>query len=325
MFAIPDYKKAADFKAILKTEICESLEYVADVCEDILDSELKDEIQSFIRSLKAYNYNSGYLGYLLQLIADAIEASDLPLIKQYFKNILQIPILNHNKIIIANVDTMPLYSLYAKLEREAGEDSMVKPIDTGLRDKFRVKIEKALCLIASIDPALHKEITEVVDEFIVMEAAEETARFHSFTDVKKLCSLFLSSATLERSVYFVAECIIHEAAHLLLFLQMRQDPMLLNDDANIYKSPLKKELRPMFWVYHAGFVTFRVVDFFVKLEAKLPEENEVKNMLRSNLDSFLDCYKVIKEHGKLTELGQATIDDCYARLQELQVLEEVMA
>lgn len=110
----------------------------------------------------------------------------------------------------------------------------------------------------------------------------------------------------------VLMALIHEASHQHMFLFHLDDPVLKNDAAAVFASPLRAEPRPMEGVFHALWVSARMT---VAADAvlKSPHRPTWASALRSHqvaaLQSFRDCEKTVAEHADLTALGAKLFQD----------------
>jgi len=119
--------------------------------------------------------------------------------------------------------------------------------------------------------------------------------------------------------------LIHESAHSILFALARSGPLVLNDLQDRYFSPLRQDNRPMDGIYHAAFVSAREAFVLSRcLENKslicsgLIDEEIVADLTRikeQSFTSFYECLKVIREHAKLTPLGQDILEECEISLK----------
>lgn len=119
----------------------------------------------------------------------------------------------------------------------------------------------------------------------------------------------LSLIGLSPLVYYL-EQIIHETAHLHLDQLMEFDSIILNNPSEKFKSPIRKDLRPMRGVFHATFVLARLVDLFRTLNI-YPEKNESIKIKRLNTiyPALGNGIQTINEYAKLTEIGKVLVKE----------------
>ncbi|MFW2542789.1 aKG-HExxH-type peptide beta-hydroxylase [Primorskyibacter sp. 2E107] len=106
--------------------------------------------------------------------------------------------------------------------------------------------------------------------------------------------------------------LVHEAAHLRLFLYHLADPVLLNDSEARYCSPLRREPRPMEGIFHAAWVSARMVAAAqaVRASAQAPDWSEALLPLESGArQAFGDCLPVLQSDAQFTPFGQTLFHD----------------
>lgn len=102
--------------------------------------------------------------------------------------------------------------------------------------------------------------------------------------------------------------LVHESSHQQMFLFHLNDPVVLNDADAAYVSPLRAEPRPMEGIFHAMWVSARMVlaADTVMASANRPEWAEDLAEHRSRaLAALRDCASTVAAHAELTELGAA--------------------
>jgi hypothetical protein len=177
-------------------------------------------------------------------------------------------------------------------------------------DFIQSSIRQAIDKMAKVDPEIHAEFRELVSDVMT---------FHSPTmnAATSLCALGIIRVSQLRegqnwTRYF--ENLVHEAAHHHLNYLWFADPIVLNEDAGTYSSPLRREKRPLSGIYHAMFVLARTMRAVRALEAH-PDFDPATETIASAYNNagnsasfakkFEDCWSVLKEHARLTELGAA--------------------
>jgi hypothetical protein len=114
------------------------------------------------------------------------------------------------------------------------------------------------------------------------------------------------------------EHIVHEAAHLHLFALWTTDPILEpSSEPGRYRSPLRKDLRPMSGLVHAAFVLARTIRSLRKLSRVDRYAEDIANMATSynNAENsasfdqkFVEAFEIMKANAKLTAFGQKLME-----------------
>ncbi len=105
--------------------------------------------------------------------------------------------------------------------------------------------------------------------------------------------------------YFV-EHFTHETSHYHLHSLMGFDPLVLNSPDKRYPAPIRRDLRPIYGIYHAGFVLSRMVRVLSRLDQKYP--NVFNTDLEKTKKQLASGITTIKAHAELTEKGKMVAD-----------------
>lgn len=107
----------------------------------------------------------------------------------------------------------------------------------------------------------------------------------------------------------ILEHIVHEAAHIHLNSILATDPLVLNDISELHTSSVRKDPRPLIGIYHAMFVSCRVLMAFNACRGYL------NNMYMSTQyeivqEQFNKAFAICESHAKLTKLGKEILENC---------------
>jgi hypothetical protein len=184
--------------------------------------------------------------------------------------------------------------------RLAGDDVRLQPLREWSQD-VTGRLKAALAMIRKFWPAAYKEMPLVVKKLIVYRGHAVIG----FTDFRYHGSVFFKYEWLMKRKHLeeVAEDLIHEAAHVRLNSIMGATALFRNDDREIYPSPLRRDLRSMYGVFHQMFVLRRVVEWYHRLDRRSAIENRAN--IGENSDGFEQAYQVVKNHADLTPAGRA--------------------
>jgi len=179
-------------------------------------------------------------------------------------------------------------------------------------EKCRGLVNAAFALMDAGDPEQAAEIRALLRD-IVMAAGTEDPKALTFDGASSfmLWGGIIINANRRDGELAMAQMLAHESTHNLLFGLSADGPLVENPDEELYSSPLRMDARPMDGIYHATFVTarmHRVVWQLLEsgvLSASLQEK--ARRELADNRRLFDQGIKVVREHGKLTPLGEAII------------------
>jgi HEXXH motif-containing protein len=219
----------------------------------------------------------------------------------------------------------PAVTSLADPGQDAAARRIVRFIDTDPTIKFEVfapsreaverthaAIDAAFALMDAGDPAQAAEIRALLRE-IVMAAGTEDPKALTFDGASSfmLWGAIIINANRRGDELEMAQKLTHESSHNLLFGLSADESMVENSDEELYSSPLRTDARPMDGIYHATFVTarmHRVVRHLLEsgvLSASLQEK--ARTELAGNRRLFEQGIAVVREHGRLTPLGEAII------------------
>lgn len=104
--------------------------------------------------------------------------------------------------------------------------------------------------------------------------------------------------------YFV-DHFTHETSHHHLHAIMGFDPLVLNSPSDKFIAPIRKDLRPMYGIYHATFVLSRISRLLRRLNKS--ENNIHSDHLKKVRSQFVRGLNTVQEHGELTSLGSRVL------------------
>lgn len=111
----------------------------------------------------------------------------------------------------------------------------------------------------------------------------------------------------------VLQTLAHESSHMHLFGVALDSPLVLNDEEERYKSPLRFDPRPMDGIYHAVYVSARMHYALTRLltsgvlSPAQVEEARAANLI--HVKSFREGLATIEAEGKLSELGDRLLSE----------------
>lgn len=199
---------------------------------------------------------------------------------------------------------------YARLMGcEPGGDFVILPPPADKAERFERMLGPAMKLMRDAAPALADEFDVLVDQLVMVSGEERNGyQFDGGSCYMLWGALFLNIG-IERSPVALIEVLAHESAHMLLYGFAAEEPLVLNDDDERYRSPLRIDERPMDGIYHATYVSARMHWMMSRLidsgrlEAAARDEAEAAR--RADARNFAAGDEVVRQHGRLTGTGDA--------------------
>lgn len=181
---------------------------------------------------------------------------------------------------------------------------------------FIDRYKHAMSLLEQATPELAGEIHSIVHEVVgVAGGPSDQGEFHGGSHYQLWGALFLN-AGLHTNRIEMAEVLAHESAHSLLFGFCTHEPLTLNEDSQLFESPLRAEPRPMDGIYHATYVSARMhwaMNQLLESELLSDEERGLAYAARDrDRDNFEAGYQVVNAHGVLTDLGRNLMSNARA-------------
>lgn len=162
-------------------------------------------------------------------------------------------------------------------------------------------------------PELAAEIQALVTQLILVWIPDSDDRlvFDGGSSPMLWGGLFINAAR-RRTPLELLEVLVHESAHLLLYGFTQHEPLVLNDEAERYPSPLRVDPRPMEGIFHATWVSARMAHAMEVLSraADLSQatRQQAQAAMQSDRSNFAAGHAVIRAHAKLTPTGRRLID-----------------
>jgi HEXXH motif-containing protein len=169
-------------------------------------------------------------------------------------------------------------------------------------------IEHCLAVLDECDPQTALELRAVVSEILVI-----TSNYINAGTSFRTFGLILVQEAGEKPWTTYLEELVHEAAHLYLYLLWTEDSIILGDDEATHPSPLRSEARPMSAVFHAMFVLARTVrclrivgrnERYSEDISSMPTRYNYANNPDSFESKFDSAYDTVANNALLTPFGE---------------------
>jgi len=207
-------------------------------------------------------------------------------------------------------EKLALYRAFVDVDPEFGL-ALAEP-DAETLDRIAPATRAACRLLEEGAPELWSEISATTAEIILASTTHgaEKAQFHGASSVYVWGALFMN-APFHTARFDVAETIVHESSHGLLFGLSLDEHLVENDDEERYRSPLRDDPRPMDGILHATYVIARMhYGLSTLLQSGLLTGEEIeagKGRLKDLMAQFRDGRDVIDQHGHLSPTGARVI------------------
>ena len=186
------------------------------------------------------------------------------------------------------------------------------PISELQAEEFALLLEQGVALAKEGIPEMHDELRAIVHEVLLARAPMGDKMEFDGASHYQFWGLLMLNPKHHRTPLAVVEVLAHEASHSLLFGMTIEEPLVLNPDDELYKSPLRQDPRPMDGIYHATYVSARMAWAMEAMAASgcLGAEEKAKalEMAATDRRNYEQGLSVIDEHGRLSDTGKTILD-----------------
>ena len=188
------------------------------------------------------------------------------------------------------------------------------PDDTaakGLGD-FRQAYERLKLAV----PDLGGEFDALVREVVLVAGAPELGYDFAGGSCYMLWGALFINAQYHDNDIAMMEAIAHESGHSLLFGFTIDEPLVLNDERELFVSPLRDDPRPMDGIYHATFVSARMhwaMSRLLDSGSLSVRESELAAIYRTaESRAFWNGHQTVSAAARMSATGQALMQSATA-------------
>lgn len=208
------------------------------------------------------------------------------------------------------------------MSSDAGLEIGFIPPSEQVAAQFELRLRRGLNLLGATLPELAGEIEAIIREIVIAGSDPTKAmQFDGGSHYRLWGSLFLNGQ-FHHDDLAVVEVLAHESAHSLLFGFCTHEPLVENEDDELFASPLRPDKRPMDGIYHATFVSARMHWAMSRLakmdQLDAAQRAQAEAAAASDLSNFWSGYGVVAEHGRLTPLGDSLLQNARAYIDSVQ-------
>ena len=299
----------------MRSRLADSLGHVFEQTRDAF-SLPSAQLEVFLSQLRNHPISPLAFSYYCDLVI-AIEQDDLTEARQLIQDLILLPPHSGGPEVVDLGD--PQTDLHGEryarfLNADLDVNFEIFPPSDSASQSCRQQIRDAFALMDVADPELATEIRALLREIVLAAGTENpTAMTFDGASAFMLWGGIIINANRRDGALGMAQMLAHESAHNLLFGICTDEPLLLNPPEERYPSPLRIDLRPLEGIYHATFVSarmFRVVKNLLAHGQLMPEvAAKARKDLADNARYFSQGFATVRQHGKLTELGEIILSN----------------
>ena len=309
----PDAARGRRVDAAVRTRLAESLENLASIVAGALRPG-PGQLLSLAQAVRAHPVLPGvmvlYADLVPLLLAGEPERSGQIL------DLLDLPVWQSFPVprVVTLDDRLLGPGMADRYASQWQDDPLIRPgfvaVPAQGLEQAQIDVAAARQMLNAAAPALDAEIDALMSEIVVVDtnSADGNLVFHGASSFFVWGALALNLAEHGTRVKLI-EGIVHEAAHGLLHGLTLGNPLVVNDPALRYASPLRDDLRPMDGLVHAAYVVARMHFAMAATEqaadATAVERDEARDRKASAAGAFKDALTTIAEHARFTSDGAA--------------------
>jgi len=306
----PGFRRALFLDQRVRRSVAASFRHILERANGQLELD-GERFEAFLRRLGQRTVSPLVFSFYCDAVL-AIEEDNLEQASRLLGDMLDLPPPSDG-LVIVDLEDPSESPLARRLVRSIDTDPSVKieviaPSKAASED-CRAVISAAFSLMDAGDPELAAEIRALLREIVLAASGTDPKAliFGGASSFMLWGGIVLSTGG-DDSALQIVQKIVHESSHNLLFGLSTDSTLVENSDDELFSSPLRREPRPMDGIYHAAFVlarehraVWRLLDSGI-LSPSLQEE--ARKELAQNKRLFDNAIKVVREHGKLTSLGE---------------------
>ncbi len=189
--------------------------------------------------------------------------------------------------------------------------------DENVMARMRALTVEARDLIATADSAFSTEIDILGRQIVIADGRAGAAQFGGAATFFLWGALVVNPA-MNPDRLTLAESLVHESGHALLFGLAHAEPLVLNAPDEVFASPLRADPRPMEGLVHATYVCARMARFMELVQARCDlssaEREKAQTMAHESRKFFSAGMETVRAHARFSPVGRAVFESEAAAL-----------
>ena len=188
-------------------------------------------------------------------------------------------------------------------------------------ERFTAALKAAFDILSESSPGLYAEFQTLIrDIILVAPDGSHLDEFEGGTCFKLWGALFLNAES-EASPLQLAITLAHEEGHAVLFGMCRDEMLVENLDDERHWSPIRQAERPLEGIFHATFVSARMVNTIRDIQRRRALTAVDKEQATQDLEQALKIYsegvEIVAQKARFTTTGKAVFDGMTASMRDL--------
>ncbi len=306
----PDPERGAILYGIIKDRLADTFRQLAQASRAVVEID-EPAYAGFLDQLRRARHVSPRFFATYYGILDAISRDDVGSVAAWFATLNKIDPPSSG-VAYRNLTDDDLGIGNSALYKRWADDDHENPLHLNaiaIEEFTRVSAitREAFSLLDAGAPEVSGEIRSLLEEVVFAKGdAGEKITFHGISSFC-LWGAVILNAEGHKTTLEVLQTLAHESSHMHLFGAALDSPLVLNDDDERYKSPLRFDPRPMDGIYHAVYVSARMHYALTRLLASNVispvQTEEARAACLVHVNSFREGLAMVEAEGKLSDLG----------------------
>ncbi|MFC3087528.1 aKG-HExxH-type peptide beta-hydroxylase [Tabrizicola soli] len=315
----PSAQRARLLDDRMRTQLGESLGVLID-CFDPQDFPEVKELAGFIAALEQ-GYDPSPSDYARHYqLATATLAEDVDTVRTVLSG-FAVDTAADRHFLTRWSDTSKTLLQDMAVDRFGSVASLFNAVDPAIFAAFRTRLADGLGFLDRCWPEMAAEVSVLVKQVLVATGSQSATEHFDGGSHYQLWGMLILNPAFHRTPLAVAEVLVHEASHLLLFGFTTDEPLVLNPEADRYPSPLRRDPRPMDGIYHAAYVSARMALTMhrVATSATLGDDirQEARRLRDEDIANFQKGADVVRAHARFTATGLAIFTNAEQAVRDL--------
>lgn len=304
----PDASRAQALDRCMHAELGKSLKYLCQVSEGLVpyDAQAMHDLVEKLASHAAVSpvVFHDYYQLVIKLLAEDHSSAERCFAR--LANAKALDWLQRKVMPLEDPNRCFTSASYLNCMTDGSDIGMLPPTER-MANEFHDRFRRGMRLMESAVPELAAEVNALVREVVCVQGdPTKKMQFDGGSNFQLWGALFIN-AQFHLSDWSMVEVLAHETAHSLLFGFCTEEPLVYNEDEELYDSPLRVDPRPMDGIFHATFVSARMHWAMDRLiQSGLLSKGEVdqaKSSKEKDRENFEAGYEVVKNYGDLSFTG----------------------
>lgn len=318
---LPDPAQAQAFDRKVRLSLADSLEHIAGQAKGQLPFDVAALAPVIARMREGARYPCSTFALYAEVVL-AICEHDNELAAQLLERItLEEPLVKPWRVLPLDA---PQHAPHAErylrfMSSDSSADFAMFSAPPAIALPFTQRLLDARELIGQALPGFAGEFDALVsDVLLVVGDSRAPYQFDGGSSYLMWGGMFLN-ATSHDTLVGMVEVMAHECGHILLYACAADEALVENEDAEVYASPLRRDLRPMDGIYHATFVSARMHWAMSSLLASglldEPSRQAAEKARGQDVENFWSGFEVVSLHGRLSATGREVMREAKAWMQ----------